>query len=247
MPLTVTPQPALGYVTVDITGLTGPVTVTRQTPGGNAIPVRNLEPAGSGVTAVNDRECPFGVPVTYSASHAGGVATAATQLDSTQARLEHPGLSTLGRWVQVISDAPPEWVSPSVVHPIVGRADPIVTAQTLTARTGTLTVWCDTQTEVNELILLVQSGLPVLLRSPQPTLVRDGWLAVSGVRDAHTAQDRQQRRVELTYQQVGRPQGPSQGTVNYSWQGAVAGYGSWATVKAAFPTWSAFAAGPVPT
>ena len=245
MPLTATPQPALGYVTVDVSGLTGTIVVSRQTPGGPATPVRNMDPVPAGTTAVNDRECPFGVPVTYTATYAtSSTATASTQLDSTAARLEHPGLSTLGKWVQVISDTPPEWESPSVVHKIIGRADPIITAQTLTARSGTLRLWCDTQAEVNEVIQLFQSGLPVLLRTPQPTLLRDGWLAASRISDAHTAADRQQRALEVQYQIAARPTGAAQGTQGWSWSALTAANGTWGSLKTAYSTWSLAAAGP---
>lgn len=247
MPLTVTPQPALGYVTVDVTGLTGTIVVTRQTPGGSAVPVRNLDPAAAGVTAVNDRECPFGVPVTYTATYAtSSTATATTQLNATQARLEHPGQAALGKWVRVIDDTPPTWESPAVVHYIIGRSDPIVTAQTIRARTGTLRLWCETLGEANEILQLFQSGYPALLRTPQPQLLRDGWLAPLTITDTHAANDRQARIIEVEYQVVGRPPGASVGRAVWRWQDTVTQYGTWAVLRASHPTWSLAVAGPVP-
>jgi hypothetical protein len=246
MPLTVTPQPSLGYVTVDVAGLAEPVVVTRQTPGGNAVPVRNADPFPTGVTAVQDRECPFGVPVTYTATYGtSSTTTASTQLDSTQARLEHPGQSALGKWVRVIDDTPPAWESPSVVHNIIGRTDPIVTAQTLRARSGTLRLWCESLTEANEVLQVFQSGYPALLRTPQPQLLRDGWLAPIRITDTHTATDRAARILEVEYQVVGRPPGASVGQAVWRWQDTVTEYGTWAILRASQPTWSLAVAGPV--
>jgi hypothetical protein len=246
MPLTVTPQPTLGYVTVDVTGLTGTIVVSRQTPGGAAVPVRNMDPVGSGVTSVDDRECPFGVPVTYTATYAtSSTTTASTQLNSTAARLEHPGLSALGKWVQVVSDSPPAWESPTVVHKIIGRTDPLVTAQTLTARAGTMRLWCDTQAEVNEIVQLFQSGVPVLLRVPANGLLRDGWLAGLTITDAHEEQSLPGRMVDVAYQVVGRPTGAAAGTQGWSWQGLTAANGTWASLRNAYATWTLAAAGPV--
>jgi hypothetical protein len=245
MPLTVTPQPTLGYVTVDVTGLTGTIVVSRQTPGGPATPVRNMEPVGAGVTAVNDRECPFGVPVTYTATYAtSSTATANTQLNSPAARLEHPGLSALGKWVEVVSDSPPAWESPTVIHKVIGRTDPLVTAQTITARAGTLRLWCDTQAEVNEVIQLFQSGLPVLLRVPANGLLRDGWLAGTSISDAFENQALPGRMVDVAYQVAGRPTGAATGTQGWSWQGLTAGNATWATLRNAYTTWALAAAGP---
>jgi hypothetical protein len=245
MPLTVTPQPSLGYVTVDVTGLTGTIVVTRQTPGGAAVPVRNMEPVGAGVTAVNDRECPFGVPVTYTATYGtSSTATAATQLDATQARLEHPGQSALGKWVRIIADTPPVWESPSVVHNIINRPDPLVTAQTLRARSGTLRLWCATQAEANEVLQLFQSGYPVLVRTPQPRLLRDGWLAPVRITDAHERADLEPRIIEVEYQVVGRPIGDSVGQAVWRWQDQTTEYGTWAILRNAYPTWSLAVAGP---
>lgn len=247
MPLTVTPQPTLGYVTVDVTGLTGTIVVTRQTPGGAAVPVRNMDPVGAGVTSVNDRECPFGVPVTYTATYAtSSTTTVATQLDSTAARLEHPGQAALGKWVQVLDDTPPSWESPSAVHDVINRADPIVTAQTMRSRSGTLRLWCDNQAEVNEILQVFQSGLPVLLRTPQPALLRDGWLAPLRVTDAHTTATREGRPVEVEYRMATRPVGASIGTAGWRWTDAVTSYGTWAVHRSSFATWALAAAGPTP-
>jgi hypothetical protein len=245
MPLTVTPQPTLGYVTVDVSGLTGTIVVSRSTPGGAAVPVRNGDPFGAGVTSVQDRECPFGVPVTYTATYAtSSTATASTQLNATAARLEHPGLSALGKWVQVVSDTPPTWEAASAVHKIIGRTYPLVTAQTMTARNGTLRLYCDNLAEVNEVIGLAQSGLPVLLRTPQPGLLRDGWIAVQSVSEDATYPYREGRFVEVAYQVAERPGGAAAGAAVWRWQDLTTENATWAEAKNAYPTWALAVAGP---
>lgn len=245
MPFAVTPYPTAGYVTVEVSGLTGTIIVTRQTPGGPAIPVRNMDPVPAGVGSVNDRECPFGVPVTYVVTYAtSSTASLSTQLNATQARLEHPGQSALGKWVQVLSDTPPQWESPSQVHNVIGRTDPLVTAQTMRARSGVLRLWCDTQAEVNEVIQLFQSGEPCLLRTPQPSLLRDGWLAARRITDVHTAAERPARPLEVEYQVVGRPTGTAAGTAIWRWQEVTTTYGTWSTVRNGYTTWSKLVAGP---
>lgn len=246
MPLTVTPNPSAGTVLVDVTGLAEPVVVTRQTPGGAAVPVRNGDPFPTGVTTATDRECPFQTPVTYTATYGtSSTTTASTQLNSTAARLEHPGQAALGVWVRVIDDTPPVWESPSVVHPIIGRTDPLVTAQTLRARSGTLRLWCDTVAHANEILQVFQSGYPALLRTPQPQLLRDGWLAPIRITDTHAANDRAARILEVEYQVVGRPPGAAVGQAVWRWQDTVTEYGTWAILRASQPTWALAVAGPV--
>lgn len=245
MPLTVTPNPSGGYVTVDVSGLTGTITVNRQTPGGPSIPVRNMDPVGVGVTSVNDRECPFNTPVVYTASYGtSSTATASATLTATQARLEHPGFSALGVWCRVVDDTPPEWESPSVVHAIIGRTEPVVTAQTMRARSGVLRLAVDGTGGLNQLLGLWQSGLPVLLRVPNPSLLRDGWLAAARVTDAHTRATSTERMIDVEYQVAARPVGNATDSPAYTWQAAVSGLPSWSSAKATYTTWTLLVAGP---
>lgn len=254
MIVTATPHPDRALVTVALAPDAGahaaiayPVVVTRSAAGGPPVPVRNGDPMPDGADQLDDLEAPFGVPLLYRATdNAGQVFTAAAQLDSDRPRLDHPGLQSLGVWARIVDDQPPAWESGTAVHQIIGRRDPITVAQPLRTRAGTLTLAVADLPELDQLLALLASGLPVLLRTPCSDLFRDGWLAVTQVADAHTSARAPQRAVELQYVEVARPQGPSQGTPGWVYRDAATLFGTYAELDAAFGTYAELAAGPIP-
>lgn len=246
MTFTAIPDAAAAVVRLDVSGLPAPVVVTADA-GGRDYPVRDANPTAPGVTAVNDREAPFGVPILYTATDSGGVIHYATAtLDGTAPRLDHAGIASLGVSVRIVSDSPPEWAGASAVHDVIGRRDPIVTAQPMRLRSGTLTLAADSITDVAALVALLADGSPVLLRTPCASLFRDGWLSVSAVREDAPNPRHPFRTVALAYRECGRPSGGSAGSLPWTYGDVLTEHGTYAEVRDAYARYADLAAGPTP-
>jgi hypothetical protein len=245
--LTATPDPDTASVRLDFPGMAAPIVITRSAAGGEAVPVRDADPAAAGVESLSDREAPFGLPLVYTATYGpnGDVATASALLESTRPRLEHPGIASLGLWVDIVDDTPPEWAGASIVHEVIGRTYPLTTAQPMRARSGTLTLSVDGPAGVDQVLEVLSTGLPVLLRVTRRDRFRDGWITATAVRDAHTSGLQAGRALEIDYLETARPIGPSRGTPGWSVAAVAATYGTVAEVRETYDYVATLAAGPV--
>lgn len=245
---TATPDPETASVRLDLAALPTPVYVTRSAGGAAPVPVRDAGPLAAGAVEVSDREAPFGVPLVYTATYgpSGEVVTASARLDVDRPRLEHPGLASLGMWVDIVDDTPPEWVGASVVHEVIGRTFPLATGQPMRARAGVLALAVAGPTEVDRVRTVFSAGLPVLLRVTRRDRFRDGWLTALRVRDAHRSGLSASRVLEVEYAETARPLGPSRSTPGWTVAAVAAAYGTVAEVREAYSTVAGLAAGPVP-
>jgi hypothetical protein len=246
MTFTAIPDDSARLIRLDVAGLTTPVVVTADA-GGSPYPVRDAQPVAPGVTSVDDREAPFGVVILYTATDgAGGLHYASATLNVDTPRLDSPGLASLGVDIAIVSDTPPEWAGGSVVHPIVGRRDPVVTAQPMRLRSGELQVSVAGLGDVAAVLSVCADGMPVLLRTPCGSLFRDGWLAVTGATESAPNPRHPSRTLTLSYVECGRPSGGSAGRLPWTYGDVVTEHGTYAEVRAAYVRYADLAAGPPP-
>ena len=225
------------------------VTVTRIHPSGRRVDVRgmSLQPMSGGQFIGWDYEMPIGVPVIYEAAVYDTTDTN-TPLDVVDAGsltwttsyewLKDPLEPIRNIPVQVADMTEYDYLTPTGVHTVLGRPDPITVGDVRQAATGSLTLYTDSKEERDRLHYMTSSGHVLLLQSTQDSGIGNMYLAPSGtLRESRitTLRDEQARLWQIDYQEVGSPVGDGASFVTY--QDLESQYTSYGDVDAAFASY----------
>lgn len=206
--------------------------LVRTDPDGTSTLVRGGQDL-TGDIIVWDYECPFGVEVTYSLDDA----TASGSLNVTSAWLSHPTDASLSCACNVIDDDGWQWTAPGTAFDVIGSQWPVVVHSTRSVHTGTLRLWTTWQAR-SQLVDLVQSGSPILLRVPPGTFVEDTWLWPMTVRRTkQSPYDPAWVEWQLDYQRCGRPSVTVTQDPSNSWAAVLLTHATWAALTASHTTW----------
>lgn len=240
-----------GRVKIEITASDGDsVTVTRKHPSGRVVTVRGMDkaPLSGGVFLGYDYEAPIGLPVDY-------VATAYTDPDTVLA-ISAPSTVTWttendwlkdplepARNIEVLVSDMSEYAydTPTGIHTVLGRPDPVTIGEVRRAATGTLTLTTLTREDRDRLHYITASGHVLLFQSSQESGVGSMYIALTGVTETRVANLRPspERQWAIGYQEVSAPVGDPASFL--TWADVVAQYATWqAVADAGYSTWLEF-------
>lgn len=206
--------------------------LVRVDPDGTETLVRNGQ-AIVGDSIVWDYECPFGVTVTYRIDDAEETGT----LNVSTPRLSHPTDLSLSINCNVVDDDDWTWTAPGTAFDVIGSRWPTVVHSTRTEHRGQLQLWT-TWADVNQVHALVETGSPLLLRTPPTTYVDDKWLwPVTVTRSKSEPYDPAWVLWTLDYQRCQRPAGQVTQDPSNSWAAVTLTHTTWATVVTSHSTW----------
>lgn len=254
MILTVTPMPERFAVRVEVNAAVAgvPVQVEAFPVGREPYAVRFIgAPLGPSVT-VDDEQAPFGIPITYRATQTGEpgvVSQTSAPLDVTGSVLTSVVRPGTGLPVRVIEDRPQDWETRSAWFDVIDRRDPLVTITPMRYRAGEWILALNGAAARAQLINVLTTGEPVMLRSSCPEQIDDViCLPLSFSIDPVIASAPQgTRTARVSYQAVTRPIAPFGGTSDWTYAALAARPATtYASVLAEFATYSALFAGPVP-
>jgi hypothetical protein len=248
MALTATLEPArsvrLDY-TVPATGTS--LTLQRTGPSGTPASVRSWDqaPVVAGAIIARDFEAPIGVALTYTATTRD---TSGTMIDTSTASItitsqgcEDTWLNDLARTtntMQVLLEALPElaYPVPASTHEIISRRAPIVTSDVALTPAFELSFLTATLEDRDRARAALGNGIPVLLRTPPETGVGNLYFSVTDFREQRivTQGTLPDRRFVVSGRQVQRPD-----PALYAPEGPAI----YATIKAAFATYTTLRAG----
>jgi len=237
--ITATPDSQQRSVLLTAINPVGEVTWTRNTSGG---PLR----LGTG-TSLRDYP-PFGASVIYEATDDATTEVAAplTLPDPDTAVLTNT-LTGVSRDVIVVSQPPLQREGRSKAHFVLGRPDPVVTIAPPQYATGTMRLYCPTLNDRVALIELLSDGGVLRLRRPAicAPAVDDATLLVEEYEEALVSDSAPAgaRYLDLDVQAVAEitynPVDPA-----WTYGALVVEQATYATALAAYPTYTALAAGP---
>ncbi len=237
-------------VLITITATEGTlVSVTRTHPSGRVVPVRGmtLAPLSGGAFVGWDYEMPIGLEVSYQASVYIEPDTV-NPLDTTDPvtltwTTENDWLKDPlepARNMPILINDMSEYAydTPTGIHTVLGRPDPVTIGEVRRAATGTLTLITLAMDDRDRLHYITASGHVLLLQSSEQSGVQNMYLALTGVTETRLVNLRGQpeREWAIGYQEVSAPVGDAAPTVTWqdvadqypTWQDVVdAGYGSW--------------------
>jgi hypothetical protein len=251
--LTATPSgitPGAVLLEVDATPTDAPVVLTRVDANG-AAPVRllaGLVPISGSLTVV-DHEAALSGIIRYDVIDSADVTTTdTTTLEGTVtgpriASVQLPSRSTAPR---AATGYESRRTSPSVVHWVEGRADPVVILRPARTREGSLTLLAASYEDAHDMMDTVAPGVILLLRQPdhpgmdmyfvvldvEPTpeeLTDAGWVWT----------------VRASYVEVKAPAVPLLGSAGWTFADLTAGYPTFSAARAAFVDFGALTVGPL--
>jgi hypothetical protein len=222
--------------TLTVTGGTAPYMVTASPAGRDEYPVRGTW--ADGVTV--DGDVPLAVPTMWTVRDSVGDIVAS---DTFTVAANGPVLSdatdpTAFVAVTVVSQPPNTWEAATRTWDVLGTSDAFVSQAPMKRRTGDLVLYVP-PLERADLLDLLSTGAPLLLRSPDHDVVDDVFLAVSTVRDALANSDAQRggRLITLTYTAVSRDLGKYTSGPVRTWADLPSDAATWADVPTTFATW----------
>jgi hypothetical protein len=199
--------------------------------------VQMLEP---GQIILTDYEAAHGLN-TYNVYHADGTfATATATLVLDGPWLSLPVMPQYSARVESITGYGSTRESQSIVHKVIGRADPLVAIGVLGTRTGSLVLWCESLAQARAFERVFDRGEVMQLRQRVEGL--DMYFTVTGLPLApYEARGETATRWALTveYVQVLRPVGPLAGDIGWTWEALAEAFPSWDAVDTAYASWDA--------
>jgi hypothetical protein len=250
MPITITatPVPAEHAIRLEIAGAGTAGLTVEATPLGRA--PYTVRPIGSAAPTdpyvLSDFAAPFGVPITYRVTAAGGSAQAIAQLDVSGCVLSSTRLPSIAAAVRVTRDDPHEWEARSAWFDVIGRPDPLVSTDVMRYRAGDLELYVRGNAARAELLELVTSGDPLLLRTSVPENVDDVILLPLNAREEPLVDNRGGRLFTIRYQAVTRPLGPYAGLAAWTYADLLQLVSTYDQLLDDFATYAILALGPVP-
>jgi hypothetical protein len=227
-------------------------TITRTDPSNEQFPVRLAEPAlldGSGSWSGADYLLPYGVGVTYTLTSAQMTSspTVVTGVFDVpvgwQAALIHPQAPSLSAPIILKADALADELRPArqTALVVMNRNRPVVVSDVRGAPSSTLTVWCDTEQQVQALngVLADGSALWLACDARLGLAVPQVYVAIGDQnkgRPREAPGDFQGRTITLPFQEVDRPAGKFRGGT--AGEGG-SGFWTYAAAQARYPTYAA--------
>lgn len=203
-------------VRLTITGGT-PEYVVQAAPGGDRLPytVRStyspLSGDPTGRVAV-DGDAPLNTPVQYVVTDKAGdqAQTAVVTVASDLPVLADAMDPSRAMAVLVVSQPPNTWEARSVWWDVLGQREPFVSVAPLRLRSGDVVFRVASLAERTQLVSIMASGHPLVLRSTCPDAVDDVIMLPATVEDALVMDDAPggPRNVTVSYQAVARELGP---------------------------------------
>lgn len=249
--LTVTPQPDLAAVRLEVTGgPDGPLVITR-----NGSPVR--QPAGTavvgGLAVITDYEPPLTGPLVYAtADTAGGTVTVTVPELPAPAGGPVPILMVAAQPAQrvsaPISNYDEQTPSTSTVHTILDSGTPVPVLGPLSSRRGRLTFRCSSYAQASSVRQLIAARGVALLRHTIPDL--DQYVTLGdcstqlGDVVLETGQLARRWTASVDFVETTTPDDDLTAAAGWTWADVLEGYATWTDVAAAFTTWHAVAVGP---
>lgn len=92
--------------------------------------------------------------------------------------------------------------SRSVVHAVIGRADPDVTLRAAATRSGDLSILCESEAQANEVVALHVAGLVLTLTEDVLTTVSMEYVVAGDIRAELNPDTRSRWVVTVPYQEV---------------------------------------------
>jgi len=257
MALTITPtvevshDPPRVLLTLDTTGYVGDTLEIYRVEDGTLTIVRDSEttPDIGDVTWIGyDYEAPYGTAVTYqvivfaSGASVASATSSTTTVNETSAWLVHPGDPSLS--VELLGlrqiGARKRQITQSVQR-VLGRPDPVVTADARSGVESSLSVGTSTLAQSSALADLIADGTPLLLNIPASLLwgVTYEWVALGDAEEARVVPQvgaRPHRLHSISYLVVARPEGDL--TPQRTWADVVSESASWTALMSARATWA---------
>lgn len=186
-----TAVPSTGRVTLVITWATAVVFNVRRVQDGVMVPVRGGYPAtGSGSVTFSDVEAPLDIPVSYQVTsptypYQTLTSNTVTLTSSGVSWLSHPTLSSLSMQLMVERNPDKERGIDRAVFKVIGRPKPVpVVSGPRTSPVYTLDAFTETQPQRDNMLDLLDSGEPLLLRTPANYgFDAQTWLSIGEVRE----------------------------------------------------------------
>ena len=245
-----------GRIRITVNAVAGTlVSVTRIHPSGRVIPVRGmtLQPLSGGVFVGWDYEMPIGVSVVYEAAVYDATDTVnplavvdagAITYTTAYEWIKDPLEPIRNMPIRVVDMTEYDYVTPTGVHTVLGRPDPITVGDVRQAATGALTLYTETSEERDRLHYITSSGHVLLLQSTQDSGVGNMYIAPTGtLKETRliSLRDEQARIWEIDYQEVGSPVGD--GAAFVTWQDVLDQDATWQDVKDSANSWIEFIEG----
>lgn len=198
-----------------------------------------------GTLIVEDGEAALLGAITYQLTSAlGAITTATTTLAGTKGYRLVPALHP--QWatsVPLVTGYDATRTAATILHDIIGRADPVARLGPLRLRRGTLTLWCADYAAVVASLDVYRRGEVVLLRQGDyPGL--DMYHVATETQEGGYDPEARRWRLAVTFAEVAVPRGGLLGSPTWTWDDLAAAYPTWDAVLAAFPTWNAVQIGP---
>ena len=230
------------------------VTITRMPPSGHTAAVRgavDVPLGGSSSHVARDYEAPFDLELTYTAeiSVGGSVVETATAMitvvwDECDAWLVDLARPTNSLPVLIESMRELSYDTPTGVHRVLNRRDPILTSLPAWTPTSELIVLTDTEGERDQVRALYGAGYPFLLRTSDEMGIGNMYLGVTGFVEERilSAGVAPERRFRTSVVQVARPDPASFTPVPPNTYANVhAAYATYAEMRAAVSTYDELA------
>lgn len=252
--LSATVQPDLGYVNLQLNGVTPQTTVGvyRIDGAGNFTAIRNGDPAPIDGQSWfgQDYEAPLDVNVYYTVRDplANNALIADSQVVNLASGgrpwLGHPGKPSLNMRPTVGSFTPGTRASRAAIHDVIGRNYPVAQTLRRASLAGTMMLRLSGTDELNALHSILDDGHVLLLRAPS-TWVGLGangsrYIQVGDAEFAPLIRTLTDGRYTATlpWTEVDRPAGLAQGGVGFRWVDVTNVYSSWLELMADNAAWS---------
>jgi hypothetical protein len=249
--VTASPDPGIGAVRLTVTGGVLPYVVTASPSGDRPdYAVRSTQAPIAGDptgVAMIDGQIPLNTQTVYQATDATGAqaSSAVVAIASTTAILSDGTDPQLAVPVTVVSQPPSEWVARSVWWDVLGVRAPFASYAPMRFRHGDLVLRVETRVHRYELLALVTTGNPMLLRSATPEAVDDTLMIIERMSDPLAVDDIRAgaRHFALTYQAITGDLGPYSTDASRMWLTVLDEAATWADLEARYATWAAVLAG----
>jgi hypothetical protein len=233
--ITTTPVPSMWAVRLTATGNTGTVSWYRDTATTSDIYL------GDGLSLL-DRTVPLDEPVTYYATDDLTLKTAAPlTMASGGLPVLSSTMNSTAYAVTVVSYRPYQGQGVSVWHPVIGRSDPLVSIFPALYPAGDLVIRCQHNTERTNLILMLQPGDPLLLRSTCHDRLDTLTFLMTSWEDPYVSSDAQggPSYLRIHYQRVTDVAPAWQPPPDRTYQSVLTAHATYQAVLDAYPTYQA--------
>lgn len=245
--ITATARPAVFAVDLTITGAAGAAFTIEAVPSGRApYTVRAIGDPTADPALVRDHEPPFGVPIRYTVTTDTETATylLADGVDARGCVLSSTMRPASALPVVLLADRPHEWETRSAWFDVIGRRDPLVSVDGMRYRAGDWQLYARGTDARAQLIALLSTGEPLLLRASAPELVDDAIALPMRVTEEPHVDESGGRVFTVRYQAVTRTLGPYVGLGDWTYADVPLAAATYSILLDRFATYGELYAGP---